>query len=68
MKQCVSIEPLCYKIDFCLGAMEMFGLEYYIVKDSQKSWEDARNDAVQKGYDLTSVISLEEANFLREFV
>ena len=53
-------------MQLAVGTMEMFGLEYYIVKDKQKTWQDARNDCVQKGYDLTSVISLEEANFLRE--
>ena len=34
--------------------MEMFGLQYYIVKDSQKSWQDARNDCVQPSPNFTN--------------
>ena len=41
-----------------------FGLEYVIVKDDKKSWLDAQADCVQMGYNLTSVISEAEAEFL----
>ena len=45
----------------------MFGLEYVIVKDDKKSWTDAQAHCVQMGYNLTSVISEAEADFLRDF-
>ena len=45
----------------------MFGLEYVVVKYDSKSWTDAQADCAKRGYNLASVLTLEEADFLRTF-
>ena len=47
--------------------IQMFGLEYVVVKYDSKAWTDAQADCVQRGYNLASVISLEEAELLETF-
>ena len=46
---------------------QMFGLEYVVIKYDSKSWTDAQADCVQRGYNLTSVISLAESDLLKTF-
>ena len=48
--------------------VEMFGLEYIIVKDNKKTWTDAQADCEQRGYNLTSVMTEDEATFLKTYV
>ena len=50
------------------GTIESLGLEYVIVKDSKKTWTDAQADCEQRGYNLTSVITEDEATFLKTYV
>ena len=45
----------------------MFGVEYVVIKYNTKTWTDAQADCVQKGYNLTSVITLEDATLLQTF-
>ena len=51
-----------------LGNIEKLGLEYFIVKGNQKTWTDAQADCEQRGYNLTSVITEDEATFLKTYV
>ena len=51
-----------------VGTMEKFGLEYYIVKDRPQTWEAAQNNCTQRGFDLTSITSVQEGIFLQSFV
>ena len=43
------------------------GLAYLIVKNSKKSWSDARADCEERGYKLASVLSAEETHFLEDY-
>ena len=44
--------------------VEMFGLNYVLIRQDPKTWMDAQNDCISRGYNLTSVVSEEEHNFL----
>ena len=44
-----------------------FGLEYLTVKEAKKTWQGARTDCQNKGYDLASVMTQDEADFLKQF-
>ena len=46
---------------------QAFGLEFVVVKYGKKNWTDAQVDCVQRGYNLTSIISVEEAEVLRPY-
>ena len=47
------------------------GREYIIVKDDKKSWDDARRDCRQRDtenrYNLASIVSQEELEFLKDY-
>ena len=45
-----------------------FGLEYLIVRKEVKAWLDAKESCEALGYNLTSVLSEDEASFLVQYM
>ena len=59
----------CGDHDTCTNVMtQAHGLEYLVVREEIVTWIEANQSCVDKGYTLTSVISEQEANFLKQYL
>lgn len=48
----------------CFLLIQDVGLEYLFINESRKNWTAASIDCQERGYNLTTVLSKEEANFV----
>ncbi|CAI5679840.1 unnamed protein product [Oreochromis niloticus] len=60
-------DDLQRKLQYCKENWVYFSDSLYQVSSEQKSWEESRQDCLQKGSDLVIINSREEQNFVNQF-